>query len=89
MVTVPEGMYTALLNEYAAEGWELQTVAHDVRMTPERQEGGRLPVPPGLGVLGQAASKLDELGSRESSEPAPGTITTRIHWVLRRLVEAD
>lgn len=88
VVSVPHGRYTALLNEYAAEGWELQTVAHEINVAPERQER-RLPTPPGLGTIGKVASKLGELESAGASTPEPGTVTTRLLWVLRRPVEHD
>jgi hypothetical protein len=89
VVSVADGRYTDLLNRYAAEGWELQTVAHDVRATTPAtpgQTGNRLPVPPGLGKLGQAASKLSELEKGEASAPEP-PLTTKLLWVLRRPVE--
>ncbi|HEV8099567.1 MAG TPA: hypothetical protein VGP56_10475 [Gaiellaceae bacterium] len=86
VVSVADGRYTDLLNRYAAEGWELQTVAHDVRAKAPEQTGNRLPVPPGLGKLGQAASKLSELEKGEASAPEP-PLTTKLLWVLRRPVE--
>ena len=90
VVSVPEGRYTSMLNEYGADGWELVTVAHDIRSTPERREGGGLPVPPGLGRLGQAAQAVSKLGDGENGdEPEPGSITTTLLWVLRRPIEDD
>jgi hypothetical protein len=89
VVTWPEGRYTAMLNEYGAEGWELVTVAHDIRTVPERREGGGLPVP-GLGKLGQAAQAVSKLGESEGGEePAPGSTTTTFFWVLRRPLDDD
>ena len=87
-MSVSDGRYTALLNEYAAEGWELQTVAHEVNVVPERREKG-LPTPPGLGKIGKVASKIGELERRGPAEPEPGTLTTRLLWVLRRPVGGD
>ena len=88
VVSVPDGRYTAVLNEYGADGWELVTVAHDVRAAPERRESG-LPVPPGLGKLGKAASKIGELEGRAAGAPEPGTLTTTLLWVLRRPLDED
>jgi hypothetical protein len=88
VVSVSDGKYTALLNDYAAEGWELQTVAHEVSVVPERREHG-LPTPPGFGKIGKVASKLSELEHRGEAGPEPGTVTTRLLWVLRRPVDDD
>ena len=90
VVSVPDGQYTATLNEYGLEGWELVTVAHDVRATPERAEsGGGLPVPGTLGKLGKAASRLGELEARAANAPEPGALTTTLLWVLRRPLEEE
>lgn len=87
VVSVPDGRYTSMLNEYGSDGWELVHVAHDIRSAPMHQEGGGLPVPPGLGRIGQAASKLSELESRDPAAPEPGSIGTTLLWVLRRPLE--
>jgi hypothetical protein len=90
VVSVADGHYTSMLNEYGEDGWELVTVAHDVRRVPEQSEGGGLPLPPGrLGKLGQAASKLGELEGRDDDVPAPGSISTTLLWVLRRPLDDD
>jgi hypothetical protein len=92
VVSVPDGQYTSMLNEYGREGWELVTVAHDVRVTPERREESGLPSVPGLGRLGQAAqaaSKLGGLEGRDPSTPEPGALTTTLLWVLRRPLDED
>jgi hypothetical protein len=88
-VSVPDGQYTSMLNEYGEDGWELVHVAHDVRSAPTQQEGGHLPVPPGLGRIGQAASKLSELEGRDSAAPEPGSISTTLLWVLRRPLDDE
>jgi hypothetical protein len=89
VLSLPDGSYTSTLNAYGAEGWELVTVAHDVRTVPPRRDTG-LPTPPGLGKLGQAAqavSRLGEIGEPEG--PEPGTVTTTLLWVLRRPLDDD
>ena len=86
VVSVPPGQYTSMLNQYGAEGWELQTVAHDVRTVPARRERG-LPVPvPGLGKLGEAAQAVSRFGETDdgAETPEPGSVTTTLLWVLRR-----
>ena len=82
MVSLSDGRYTSSLNDYARDGWELVNVVPDVQVVPEKREGGGLPMPALGGKLGAAASKLKDLDS--SDEPAPGTITTTLLWVLRR-----
>jgi hypothetical protein len=86
VVSFPEGQYTALLNQYGADGWELAGVAPDIRTVPERRDGGGgIPMPPGFGKLGQAAQAVSKFGETESSDaPAPGSVTTTFLWVLRR-----
>ena len=86
VVSLTDGQYTTSLNDYARDGWELVTVVPDVHVVPERRGGG-MPVPPGLGKIGQAASKLKDLEG--SSEPEPGTVTTTLLWVLRRPFDDD
>ena len=86
VVSLTDGQYTSSLNDYGREGWELVNVVPDVHAVPERRGGG-MPVPPGLGKFGQAASKLKDLEG--SNEPEPGTITTTLLWVLRRPVYDD
>jgi hypothetical protein len=86
VVSFPEGQYTAMLNQYGADGWELAGVAPDIRTVPElRDGGGGIPMPPGFGKLGQAAQAVSKFGETESSDaPAPGSVTTTFLWVLRR-----
>lgn len=87
VVSLNDGKYTSSLNDYGRDGWELVTVVPDVHAVPERSDGGGLPMPGLGGKFGAAASKLKDLEG--SSEPAPGTITTTLLWVLRRPVDDD
>jgi hypothetical protein len=89
VVSFPEGQYTAMLNQYGAEGWELAGVAPDVRTAPTRKKGGGVPIP-GLGKLGDAAQAVSKLGGETPSEgPEPGSVTTTFLWVLRRPLDDD
>ena len=90
-VAFAEGQYTAMLNQYAAEGWELVAVAPDVRTVPQRKDGGGLGVPiPGLGKLGQAAQAVSNLGGTDVPDaPEPGSVSTTFLWVLRRPLETE
>ncbi|HST17294.1 MAG TPA: hypothetical protein VLK36_06470 [Gaiellaceae bacterium] len=91
IISLPPGQYTATLNEYGAEGWDLVTVAHDVRTVPApRESSGGLPMPSGLGKLGQAAEAVSKLGESDTNnEPEPGSVTTTLLWVLRRPLHDD
>ena len=91
VVSFPQGQYTAMLNQYGADGWELVTVAHDIRTVPEKRDGGGgLPMPSGLGRLGQAAEAVSKLGDSDNGDaPEPGSITTTLLWVLRRPLDVE
>jgi hypothetical protein len=84
VVSLRPGRYTEALNEYGREGWELVSVASEVHVTPEADEGHGLPMPRALGKLEEAASRLNKLGSSEAPAPKPGTTSTTLLWVLRR-----
>jgi hypothetical protein len=87
VVSFPEGQYTAMLNQYGADGWELAGVAPEIRTVPERRDGG-IPMPPGFGKLGQAAQAVSKFGETEGSDALePGSVTTTFLWVLRRPLE--
>jgi hypothetical protein len=87
VVSLRDRRYTAGLNEYGRDGWELvSVVAESVPATPERAKG--LPLPRALGRLEEAAGKLNKLGEGEAAEPAtdPGS---RLLWVFRRPLNDD
>ena len=89
VVSFPSGAYTASLNEYGREGWELVGVAPDVHDTPPARERGRsLPIPGALGKIEDAASKWGA-ANEEDGEPAPGSTVTTLLWVLRRPLDDD
>ena len=81
VVSLRDGTYTASLNEYGREGWELVTVTPQPTEAPAPEQGGGLPMPRALGRLEDAASKLNKLGG---SEPAAAAATSPLLWVLRR-----
>ncbi len=89
VVALQEGHFTEKLNEYGHEGWELVSVASDVRGAGAPEPGGDWPRPRALGRIEDAAAKLNRLGgSGEAAEPAPATSTTLL-WVFRRLLDED
>ncbi len=83
------GRYTETLNEYGREGWELVSVASDVRPDPPAPAPGRaVPVPRALGRLEDAAAKLNKLGG-DSPEAKPSAPPSSLIWVLRRPLAED
>lgn len=89
VVSLSEGHYTAALNEYGRDGWELVSVASDISGVPEPDRGGALPVPRTFGRLEDAAAKLNKLSGGDPAEAPPGTISTTLLWVLRRPLSED
>jgi hypothetical protein len=90
VISLHDGHYTETLNEYGRDGWELVSVAADVRDVPAPARGGSMPMPRALGRLEDAASKLNKIGSGDSADEAPvGTISTTLLWVLRRPLSDD
>ena len=75
--------YTAALNEYGRDGWELVSVVSEAvaPATSERAKG--LPLPRSLGRLEEAADKLTKLGTGDAAEPA-AELGSRLLWVFRR-----
>ena len=59
VVSLREGHYTETLNEYGRDGWELVSVASDVREVPAPSpSGGRtVPVPRSHETIAAAASR--------------------------------
>lgn len=86
VVSFADGSYTTLLNDYGRDGWELVSVAPDVRVVPPREER-KLPMPRALEQLEGVASKWGAQGG--DAGPPPGAITTTLLWVLRRPLADD
>lgn len=90
VVSLRDGHYTETLNEHGREGWELVSVASDVRGLPLPDSGGgTLPRPRALGRLEDAAARLSSIGADEAPDPEAATISTTLLWVLRRPLDDD
>jgi hypothetical protein len=87
VVSLRDRQYTAALNEYGRDGWELVSVISEevAATTPERARG--LPIPRALGRLEEAADKLSTFGAADSTESPPGS--SRLLWVFRRPLSED
>ncbi len=88
VVSLQDGTYTSSLNEYGQDGWELVTVAPQLREVPAREEGRGFPMPRTIGRLEDAAGKLTKAVGG-SDEPEPGETVTTLLWVLRRPLPDD
>jgi hypothetical protein len=71
-----KGRYTATLNEYGQEGWELVGVVSDDRDVSTPEQGRAIPMSRALGRLEDAAAKLNKLGAA-GSEDTPSDATSR------------
>lgn len=89
VVTLRAGHYTDALNEYGRDGWELVSVASDVRGIPTQGPAGTTLMPRAFGRLEDAAAKLNKLGSSDSADAPELTTTTTLLWVLRRPLNED
>jgi hypothetical protein len=82
VVSFPAGGYTAALNDYARDGWELFAVTPDAPRAATPETGSKVPMPRMVGAIEDAASKLNQFGEKQESAP-----TTPLLWVLRRSVD--
>ena len=89
VVSLRDQRYTAALNEFGREGWELVSVISEAvaATTPERS--GALPLPGALGRLEGAADKLTKLGAADPPDDLPTAATSRLLWVFRRPLGDD
>jgi len=83
VVSLRDRQYTAALNEFGAEGWELVDVVTEELepAAPERSRG--IPMPRAIGRLEEAADKLTKLGGADASTEETNA-TSRLLWVFRR-----
>jgi hypothetical protein len=88
VVSLRDRQYTAALNDYGRDGWELISVVSEAvtAASPERARG--LPFPRALGRLEEAADKLNKLGTGDPAEPATES-AARLLWVFRRPLSED
>ena len=90
VVSLRDQQYTAALNEFGREGWELVSVTLEpvaAATSPERS--GAFPMPRDLGRLEEAAGKLTKLGASDPAEELPTGETSRLLWVFRRPLNDD
>ena len=81
VVSLRAGTYTAALNAYGLDGWELISVTEDGQEDPPAEPASSgIPMPRTIGRIGDAAARINKLGAKD----APAEATTSLLWVLRR-----
>jgi hypothetical protein len=88
VISLRHGRYTATLNEYGQEGWELVSVISEDRDASTPEPGRAIPMPRAIGRLEDAAAKLSKLGAG-SSAGTPAEQPSNLLWVLRRLLDEE
>jgi hypothetical protein len=88
VVSLRDGTYTATLNEYGREGWELVSVTSQLPEASTPDPGGGRTMPRAFGRLEDAAAKLNKLGAADPTD-APTEAPSNLLWVLRRLLPGD
>lgn len=81
-----DGSYTATLNEYGREGWELVSVTPQPQESPVADQGTGMPMPRSFGRLEDAAAKLNKLGAADSADASAGAASVLV-WLRRPLAE--
>jgi len=89
VVALRDQQYTAALNEFGREGWELVSVTSEAVATTNPERSGAFPLPRALGRLGETADKLTKLGASDPADELPTGATSRLLWVFRRPLSDD
>jgi hypothetical protein len=84
VVSLRDKQYTAALNEFGQEGWELVGITSEEIVPPSPGRSGGFPKPRALGRLEEAADKLTKLGASDAPDELPAGATSRLLWVFRR-----
>jgi hypothetical protein len=88
-VVLRDRQYTAALNEFGRDGWELISVMSETVAATSPERGGALPLPRALGRLEEAADKLTKLGASAPADELPTAATSRLLWIFRRPLSDD
>jgi hypothetical protein len=88
VVSLRDRQYTAALNEFGRDGWELVNVISEAVEAASPERRGGIPMPRVLGRIEEAADKLNKLGAADPDADDAGA-TWRLLWVFRRLLSED
>jgi hypothetical protein len=89
VVSLRDQQYTAALNEFGSDGWELVSVISEAVAATSPEPSGAFPLPRALGRLEEAADKLTKLGEADAADAHPTGATSRLLWVFRRPLNDD
>ena len=89
VVSLRDQHYTAALNEFGREGWELVGVTSEAVAATSPERAGAFPLPRALGRLEEAADKLTKLGASDPADEPPTGAASRLLWVFRRPLSDD
>jgi len=89
VVSLRDQHYTAALNEFGREGWELVGVTSEAVAATSPERAGAFPLPRALGQLEEAAGKLTKLGASDPADEPPTGAASRLLWVFRRPLSDD
>ena len=89
VVSLRNQQYTAALNEFGLDGWELVSVMSEPVEPTSPERTGAIPLPRVLGRLEEAAGKLNKLGAADPDAEVPTAPTSRLLWVFRRPLSDD
>jgi hypothetical protein len=84
VVALRDQQYTAGLNEFGLDGWELVSVISEALEGTSPKRSGAIPLPRSLGRLEEAADKLNKLGAADPDAEVPAGPTSRLLWIFRR-----
>ena len=84
VVSLRDRQYTAALNEFGRDGWELVSVTSEAVEAASSERSGAIPLPRVLGRLEEAADKLTKLAAADPDAEVPAGATSRLLWVFRR-----
>lgn len=89
VVSLRDRQYTAALNEFGRDGWELVSVTSEAVEATSPGRSGAIPLPRVLGRLEEAADKLTKLGTADADAEVPIGATSRLLWIFRRPLSED
>ena len=89
VVSLRDQQYTAALNEFGLDGWELVSVISEAVEARSPERSGAIPLPRVLGRFEEAAGKLNKLGAADADAEAPTGATSRLLWIFRRQLSDD